>query len=220
MRLVAKTKVRSQRRHLSNQSPQEKVIISIQQTPQIRIQEKIKILILREENIWLAETRENMSLFSYLHITSSPPKPLSKQSQRVNGALWLRWIPSNLCKCFSYPWTIKPQYVVPCPYPSYIINQLKERQHNWTKARPFLTFFHLKSRTFVSTRTCTKRKLGSLQKTKVPTMEDIVDGVGDLCKRRFRFDVLSLDAVALDRPRRDVAEISGSNEGCVASKLH
>ncbi|CAA7048832.1 unnamed protein product [Microthlaspi erraticum] len=51
-------------------------------------------------------------------------------------------------------------------------------------------------------------------------MKNIIDDAGDICKRRFRFDVLSLDTVALHRPRRDVAEISGSNKGCVASKLH
>lgn len=79
----------------------------------------IMTLIIREEIISKLSTRYHNF---YLHITSSSPKPLSKQSQRVNSALWLWWISSNLSKCFAYPWTIKLQYVVSCPYPSYKMN--------------------------------------------------------------------------------------------------
>lgn len=54
----------------------------------------------------------------YLHISSSPSKPLSQQIKGINGPLGFRGWPPDFSKCLSYESTIEPQYIVACPYSS------------------------------------------------------------------------------------------------------
>lgn len=132
----------------------------------------------------------------YLHVTSSPSKPLRQQCQGVNRPLWLGRGPAHLRKCLSYSRTIKPHYVMTRPYSPYTQN------HNQ---------FHIKITTL--------KNLNKKGKNFKKTVENVEDGIGDLSEGRGGDDSVGSDAVAADGERGNERGVGGSDEGGVAMEL-